>query len=87
MKFMEDRVRLLNLDMDASSVQSTDRVRRIKKQKSFIQTIFFQNLHQKLKHLKDPKKKSVLIQGTAELMKMQRRQVYKWIWDEDLRES
>lgn len=37
--------------------------------------------------MRDSKKKSQLIQDTADLMRMQKRQVYKWLWDEDLREK
>lgn len=60
------------------------RSKRIKKQKNFIQMVFFQNLQQRLKETDDSKERQEMITETARLMGMQKRQVYKWLWDEDL---
>ena len=49
--------------------------------------IYFKNLHDRLKNVIDAKTKSQIIKESAKMLNMQKRQVYKWLWDESAREK
>lgn len=61
--------------------------KRIRKEKNFIQMVYLQNLNKRLKEVQSSEQKQNIIDKSAQILNMKNRQLYKWLWDEKIREN